>query len=165
MTFDLRFVLCCATSALLLALPACDGGESEAETETTGPTTGVVTITMTDGACDYDGPTSVRDGRLTVELVKETDTDGSFELLRIADGTTFDELEARIEDDSERIEQGRQPVGYRSLATLEASAELIGSDDQQLLNPQRQDLEPGPHAFLCIQSSRLDVAGPLELVP
>jgi hypothetical protein len=140
-------------------------GESDAETETsTGPTAGVVTIIMTDDSCDYDGPESVSDGRLTIELVKETDTDGSFELLRIAEGTTFDELEARIDDDSERIESGRQPVGYQSLASLEASAELLGSDDQHVMTPQRQDLEPGAHAFLCIQSSGLDVAGPLELV-
>ncbi|MGH3078656.1 MAG: hypothetical protein ACRDPZ_10790 [Gaiellaceae bacterium] len=166
MTFDMRHVLGCAAAAVLLALPACDGGESEAESETTtGPTAGVVTITMTDDDCDYDGPESVSDGHLTVELVKETDTDGSFELLRIDGRSTFDELEGRIEDDSERIERGQQPVGYHGLASLEASAELIGPDDQHVLTPMRQDLEPGAHAFLCIQPSGLGVAGPLELVP
>lgn len=90
---------------------------------------------------------------------------GCAELLRIGERSTFDELEDRIEDDSERIGRGLQPVGYQGLPSLEAGAELIGSDDQQLITPQRGDLGPGAHAFLCIQSSGLGIAGPLELVP
>jgi hypothetical protein len=109
-----RLVLGCATAALLLALAACDTARATPRPRLRlARPRGVVTITMTDDSCDYDGPESVSDGRLTIELVKETDTDGSFELLRIAEGTTFDELEARIDDDSERIESGRQPVGYQ----------------------------------------------------
>ena len=163
MTLDMRLVLAFLVAATLPALSACDGAESEATLET-GGMTGLVTITMTEDSCDYEGPTSIGDRKLTVELLKETDSDGTFELLRITEGTTFDELEARIDADGERIAEGLEPVGYQSLASLEVSAELIGAGDRQrLLRPLR--LEPGPHAFLCIQEAGLGLAGPLEVTP
>jgi hypothetical protein len=57
MIFVVCLVLGCASAALLLALSARDSGESHAETETsTGPTAGVVTITITDDSCDDRSP-------------------------------------------------------------------------------------------------------------
>jgi hypothetical protein len=153
-----------ATAAMLVALPACNGGESENET-TTGPTAGVVVVTMTDDSCEYDGPMAVSDGHLTVEFVKEPNTDGALHLLRLADGITFDALEAHIEKEEERLERGLRTVGYQAFASLEASAELIGSENQSILEPLPSDLEPGDHAFLCIRTPALGLAGPLEVIP
>lgn len=151
-------------AAAALALAACSGDES-AETETTtGPIVGVVTVTMRNGSCELDGPSTVSDGHLTLELLKEDDADGSFELLRLADGITFDMLEDHVEREQERLEDGRVTLGNGAFASLEAGAELIGSDRDAILEPQPGDLEPGEHAILCIRSPELDIVGPLTLV-
>ncbi len=43
--------------------------------------------------------------------------------------------------------------------------ELLEDDHQAVIAPQPADLQPGTHAVLCIQASRLDLAGPLGLAP
>lgn len=153
-------------AAAALALAACSGDESaEIETTPEGPIVGIVSITMRDGSCEREGPRTVSDGHLTVEFVKEDEGDGSFELLRLADGITFDMLEEHVEREQVRLEDGRVTLGYGAFASLEASAELIGSDRDAILEPQPGDLEPGEHAILCIRSPELDLVGPLTVVP
>ena len=158
----MRVALALAVAASLLALPAC-GGDDDPVPEP--PVTGVVTVTMSDDGCEYVGPESLPDDSLTVEAVKQIDGEGSFQLLRLEPHVTYADLESHIEREHERRARGQQTVGYESLASLEASTELLVGDQQALIAPQPNDLQPGTHAVLCIQPSRLDLAGPLVLTP
>jgi hypothetical protein len=152
---------------MALSLCACGGAdEDETEPAPTEPIAGIVSVTLRDGSCTLDGPRTVSDGHLIVELLRDDDEqEGSFELLRLADGITFEALEEHVEREEDRLESGRQTLGYEAFASLEASAELIEPDRQAVLDPQPQDLEPGEHAVLCIQLPKLDVVGPLTVVP
>ena len=158
----MRVALALAVAASLLALPAC-GGDDDPVPEP--PVTGVVTVTMSDDGCEYAGPESLPDDSLTVETVKQIDGEGSFQLLRLEPHVTYADLESHIEREHERRARGQQTVGYESLASLEASTELLVGDQQALIAPQPNDLQPGTHAVLCVQPSRLDLAGPLVLTP
>ena len=155
-----------AVGASLLVLSACSGGGDRDETTTPEPrVAGVVSVTTAEDGCEYAGPHSVRDARFTLETEKQSDGEASFHLLRLKRGVSFRELEAHIAREHERRASGRQTVGYESLAALEASTELLEDDQQALIAPQPNDLQPGTHAVLCIQASRLDLAGPLVLTP
>jgi hypothetical protein len=158
----MRVALALAVAASSLAISAC-GGDDDPVPEP--PVTGVVTVTMTEDGCEYAGPESLPDDRLTLETMKEIDGEGSFQLLRLEPHVTYADLESHIAREHERRAGGQQTVGYESLAALEASTELLEGDHQALIAPQPNDLQPGTHAVLCIQPTRLDLAGPLVLTP
>jgi hypothetical protein len=158
----MRVALAFAVAASLLAVPAC-GGDDDPVPEP--PVTGVVTVTMTEDGCEFAGPEALPDDRLTLETVKQIDGEGSFQLLRLKPHVTYADLESHIEREHERRASGQQTVGYQSLASLEASTELLEADGQAVIAPQPNDLQPGTHAVLCIQPSQLDLAGPLVLTP
>ena len=147
---------------LLLAVAAC-GGNDDPTPEP--PVSGVVTVTMTEDGCEYTGPESMPDDRLTLETVKQIEGEASFQLLRLEPHVTYGDLESHIEREHERRASSQQTVGYESLAALEASTELVEGDRQAVIASQPNDLQPGTHAVLCIEPSRLDLAGPLVLTP
>lgn len=149
-----------------IVLGGCAGGDDSVETTTqASPDPGVVKVTMTEEGCEREGPSAVAYGKLTIEFVKDADGEGLLEVLRIADGATFEELVARIEGDSDRLAGGLATIGYQSLATLEAQLPLLADEEQTLLTPAPQDLEPGTHAMLCIGPDWLELEGPLSLTP
>lgn len=158
----MRVALPLAVAASLLALPACAGDDDPVPEP---PVTGVVTVTMTEEGCGYAGAESLPDDSLTLETVKQIDGEGSFQLLRLEPHVTYADLESHIEREHDRRAKGQRTVGYESLASVEASTELVDADNQAVISPQPDDLQPGTHAVLCIQPSRLDLAGPLVLTP
>lgn len=158
----MRLALASVLGASLLVLPACAGDDDPTPEP---PVAGVVTVTMTEDGCEYAGPESMPDDRLTLETVKQIDGEASFQLLRLEPGVTYADLESHIEREHERRASDQQTVGYDSLASLKASTKLLEADNQAVISPQPNDLQPGTHAVLCIQQFRLNLAGPLVLTP
>ena len=141
----------------------CSGDDEEGSVDGSS-TPGLVLITSREDSCEYEGPSSVEVGRLTVEAVREGNSDVSIELLRLGPGVEVDDFAAHLEDEQIRLERGSATLGYAQFATLEATLPLEGpSAVQRILKTQPGDLEPGTHVFLCIRSPALELLGPLEL--
>ena len=151
----------------LIAMVALIAGCSESDEESAidgSSTPGLVLITSREDSCEYQGPRSVEDGRLTVEAVRDGGGDATIELLRLGPGVAFADFATHTEDEQVRLERGAATLGYAQFATLEASIPLEGPGaDQRVLEPQPGDLEPGTHVFLCVRSPSLELLGPLEL--
>ena len=150
----MRVALALPVAASLLALPAC-AGDDDAVPEP--PVTGVVTVTMTEEGCEYAGAESLPDDSLTLETVKQIDGEGSFQLLRLEPHVTYADLESQHRARARAMGEGAADRRHESLASLEASTELLEGDHQALIAPQPDDLQPGTYAVLCIRPSRLDL--------
>ncbi len=107
-----RIALTCLV--VLALLTSCGGGEDGRET---GGGSQSPVLTLTDTACTFAGPREMRPGELSIDVQNDSSLAGGFELLRLAENASADELAAHVEEQQERIAEGLAPVVTPSIAT------------------------------------------------
>lgn len=147
------------TAACLLALAGCSSGQDDAaadDAESASPTATTdvdsgqeerdeVTLTVTwDGStCAYEGPTELTPGVVLIEIVNSTDEDAGTEIVRIDDGSTFEDFvealqpEPDLGDVPDFVSQG--------YGQAFASAGDVGTI--------RSALDEGEYALVCLQTA------------
>jgi hypothetical protein len=144
-------------AACLLVLAGCSTGEDDAsdEAESTTPAAtseaepaqeerDEITLTVTwDGdTCAYGGPTELTPGVVLIEIVNDTDDDAGTEMVRIDDGSTFEDFvealqpEPDLGDVPDFVSQG--------YGQTFASAGDVGTI--------RSVLDEGEYALVCLQT-------------
>jgi hypothetical protein len=124
-----------------------------------------LTVTLTDDDCEMDpARPSIGTGEVEIAFVNASSDRGSFELLRIADGHTYRELDEYIQGESDRIAAGGEPLGPPPWVTTPVDREPPAGITVSV----RTTLAVGTHAIVC---ARVDpaagrvIAGPYLVGP
>ena len=120
-----------------LSLTGCSGDDSG----------GAPGLALTDLACTYTGSDTPSAGSFTVEAVNDSSKDGVFGLYGIAAGTQFADVQAFVDTEQQRLEQGEAPRPLPSYLTL-VTRVLVASQDKGTMSA---DLSPGQFALVCYQ--------------
>lgn len=107
------------------ALPACAGDGDG----------GVNRLTLTDDECAYAGEIEVpADRTFEAELENESSKLGAFEIAKLDAGSTFADVEAYVESERERLEDGLQIAGAPEFMTLGARAQVPAGESGTLVS-------------------------------
>ena len=151
-----RTATCLGAVVATVLLAACGGGDGE------GGETEANRLVLTDDECTYEGDDSPPAGELLeIGALNPSSDNGAFELVRIEEGGSFDELEAYIEDERQRLEGGLQPRAPPDFASVVARSEVPSGIQTLLIGT----ISVGEHALLCargVPPSALFVIGPLK---
>ena len=79
-------------------------------------------LTLTDLDCTYEGDETPQAGTFSVELVNNSSTPGFFALYTIAAGSEFSDVQAYVDQEQQRIEQGAEPLGPPDFLSLERTS-------------------------------------------
>lgn len=128
-----------AISVVLAAvsLAGCGGDDS-------GSTPG---LALTDLACTYTGDSTLTAGTFSVEAVNESSKDGVFGIYAIAAGTQFADVQAFVDTEQQKLEQGAAPRPLPAYLTL-VTRVIVARQDKGTLT---SDLAPGQFALVCYQ--------------
>jgi hypothetical protein len=154
---------------LSILLVTCDGsdpkGASISETPvsvsaTEPPTAGSFSFSASE--CTYDGPETMAAGQVTFALVS-TDGEADFDLWKLDEGHTYEELAAHVAKEVKLAGQGRPPLGYPTFAELivEATTDPDGG------GTLTASVEAGEYGMACIRfgdDGAFVTAGPFEVI-
>lgn len=124
-----------------------------------------LTATLTDVECRLEGPRQLEAGQVEILVINQDSADrGGFQLLRIRESGTYDDLSTHVAEEQARIEAGEEPIGIPAYA-FEVVGTLIESGTQERLTAT---LEDGVYAVVCADwaegpSGRLLIVGPLTV--
>lgn len=150
--FGIRTTVGVLALAALLVLGAC-GGNGDG---------GGMSLTMTSFSCTYEGSKTLPAGAISVDVRNETEVAGGFEVVAIAEGSTFDDFVAHVEEERQRIQQGDVLVGQPSFASIAGRVEVAAQESSVL----SADVTAGVYALYCFigpPPAALFVAAPLEV--
>lgn len=119
-------------------------------------------VTLTEDGCSYDGPESVEAGTVSIELENASDANGVFELLRLGRSTTFEQLEAHVAEEQQRIDGGLQPLGPPDTVTVVLPLEV----DPGQVGELSSSLTAATYAITCANgppTTALYVTEPFEV--
>ena len=136
MTFGTRVAVTVAalvTSVLLVGCGGDDAGSND------------MLLTLTDLDCTYEGDETPQAGTFSVELVNDSSTPGIFELYTIAAGSEFSDVQAYVDQEQQRIEQGAEPLGPPDSLSLVTREDVATGDSGTLSS----DLTGGTYALIC----------------
>ena len=102
-------------------------------------------LTLTDLDCTYEGDETPQAGTFSVKLVNESSTPGIFELYAIAAGSEFSDVQAYVDQEQQRIEQGAEPLGPPNFLSLVTREDVATGDSRTLSS----DLIGGTYALIC----------------
>jgi hypothetical protein len=122
------------------------------------PLVGTVTLTPTE--CAFaPGPAPLIPGLLRVDIRNDSEHNGGFDLLRIREESTYDDLAAFVREEDARVRAGEPYLGAMALTTNEATWDLAPGETFSLIF----DASQGTYGVLC---SRIDpaAAGPGGIV-
>ena len=145
-----------------LVVVACTGGDAGVgrtaspvpSTPTVAPTPSAAaspdaieigTATLSIGGCAFDGTVSPPAGPVVLAASNDAELLGVFELLRLAGGSTWDELAEHVGEERRRAEQGEPPLNRPEWAVDIGHLELAAGDHGQIAS----DVEAGTHALVC----------------
>ena len=135
--------------AVALVAAACAGGDS-------------TRVTLTADGCSYAGPETMEAGTISLDLENESDANSVFELLRIGPASTFEQLEAHVAAEQQRIDADQEPVGLPSSVTLVLQLEVEPGEVGALSSA----LTPATYAVTCANGpppTAMYVAEPFEV--
>lgn len=162
MILRIRSALALCLVALSMGAAACTGDGGDETIEEFAAEREGSRVTLTDDSCTYEGARLLWSGHLVIEVVNERDVEGFVEIVRIAEGATFADLEEYISEENERVRDRREPLGEPSFVSVVASRELPAKDG----GPIPTELGAGQYAALCVAGSPLEaiyVAAPLQV--
>jgi hypothetical protein len=119
-------------------------------------------VTLTNDTCSYDGPETVDAGTVSLELQNESDANGVFELLRLGPSTTFEQLDAHVDAEQQRIDAGQRPLGPPDTVTVVLPLEV----DPGQVGELSSSLVAATYAVTCADGSpatALYVTEPFEV--
>ncbi len=125
---------------------------------------GGMRLTLSDDSCTYEGAAAPPAGALSVDVANESAQNGGFELLRVAEGSSFDDLEAYVEEEQQRLKEGVEPLGPPAFAPIAARVE-VESGEAGVLSA---DVMASTYALTCFNAppptalyvaARIDVTG------
>ena len=134
-TFGMRVAVTFAALVTSLLLVGC-GGDAESND---------MLLTLTDLDCTYEGDESPQAGTFSVELVNDSSTPGIFELYTIAAGSEFSDVQAYVDQEQQRIEQGAEPLGLPDFLSLVTREDVATGDSGTLTS----DVTAGTYALMC----------------
>lgn len=102
-------------------------------------------LTLTDLDCTYEGDETPQAGTFSVEIVNDSSTPGIFELYTIAAGSEFSDVQAYVDQEQQRIEQGAEPLGPPDFLSLVTREDVATGDGGTLSS----DLIGGTYALIC----------------
>ena len=133
----MRSTVTLATLLTTLLLSACGGGDS-----------GISGITLTDDTCTYEGDqTAPETQTFEAELANMSSKLGTFEIARIDEGGTFADVEAYVEMERQRLEDGLEIAGPPAFLTQGARAEVPAGETGMLVATVTQ----GEYVLWCAQ--------------
>ena len=88
-----RMAVALLTVAVSLVPMACGGDDA------------AMRATLTNDGCTYDGDTSPTAGIFTIEVENQTEFDGAFALVSLAEGSTVDDLQPALEQHPRQFER------------------------------------------------------------
>lgn len=109
----------------------------------------VATVVLSEEDCRTEGLGATVVGRLEVDLINRTADPARFDLIRLNDGHSYDELVAVVAEDNRRVKQGENTVGPWAFATL-LQISLIDAGTYKRLEAQ---LIPGRYTVVCIRAT------------
>lgn len=113
-----------ATCATTVLLAACGGGDA-----------GSARLTLTDDDCTYEGDeTPPATQTFEAEVENQSSKLGAFEIARIDVGGTFADVEAYVEGERQRLEDGLEIVGPPAYLTLGARAQVNAGESGTLVS-------------------------------
>jgi hypothetical protein len=68
-------------------------------------------LRLTDAGCTYEGSKTPAAGTFTIEVQNDSSKEGAFALGRVAAGATLGDLEAYVDEERRRIQQGDEIAG------------------------------------------------------
>lgn len=156
-----------ATTSAPAADTAEEGAPAAADTADKAPTH-IGTVTQSSSACTLEADeTLLRAGPVTLAVVNETDGLAFFSMGRLGEGSTYDQLDAYIQEDRELAEAGEPGLGHPMfLAALFQSPRLeAGASGTMELR-----VSEGTYGIVCLQTFEgwpgprpFAVVGPLEV--
>ena len=102
-------------------------------------------LTLTDDGCAYAGDSRPTAGSFTVEVENRSSVDGAFALGEIAADATIDELEAYIEEERQRHEQGADLLGAPAFYSQVVRVGVAAGSSSRL----PADVAAGTYALTC----------------
>lgn len=125
------------------ATPAGNAGDDGTQPAEASP---VGTFALARSGCSYDGPAALAAGEATFTLASHGGS-ADFDLWLLADGHTYEELAAHIDEERRRSERGQPPLGHPTFATLVAEASTDPAGEDTLTTA----LQPGEYGAACIR--------------
>ena len=130
-----RVIAAFSVALVAVSLAGCGGNDSGAG------------ITLTDLACTYTGDNTPPAGAYSVAAVNDSSKQGVFALYGIAGGTEFADVQAFVDTEQQRLEQGQAPRPLPSYLTL-VKRVIVSRQDKGSLTA---DLSAGEFALVCYQ--------------
>lgn len=152
---------------LSIFLSACGGGSGQTPkpTATRAPQT-LGTITWTGSECTLDlNEIQLRSGNISIELVNTTDNNTVFNLVKIGEGHSFEELVEHINQERQLAEEGEPALGLPAYA--EEVSDLLCLADVSITKVVT--LNSGTYGFICSQDIEnvgerpFSILGPIEV--
>jgi hypothetical protein len=132
-----RPIVTIAAFVATVLLTACGGGDG-----------GGNRLTLTDDSCTYEGddaPSATQ--TFEAALDNQSSKLGAFEIARIESGGTFADVEAYVDMERQRLEQGLQIAGPPTYLTLGARAQVSAGESGTLVATVTQ----GAYVLWCAQ--------------
>lgn len=108
---------------------------------------GIVTITADACTLEPDTPVSVEAGEVTVEARNETEFRAAFDLWRIDDDRTFEDLVAHVEAEREAASTGAPGIGHPGFVSGPISSGIVEAGAKK---PMTGRITPGTWAVVCL---------------
>lgn len=122
----------------------------------TGPAVTQLTATLDDRGCRLNGELRIDPGPIAISVSNEDPADrASFQLLRINENGTFDELSAHIAEEQARIDVGGDPIGIPAYASEVVGTLIEAGTEGQL----EATLPAGTYAMVCADWGNGGLAG------
>ena len=122
--FGRHAIVVLAVFATTVLLAACGGGGADS-----------ARLTLTDADCTYEGDeTPPATQTFEAELENQSSKLGAFEIARIDAGGTFADVEAYVEAERQRLEDGLEIVGPPAYLTLGARVQVPAGESGMLVS-------------------------------
>lgn len=108
---------------------------------------GVATVTAETCTLEPDGPITVEAAEVTLEARNETEFQAAFDLWRIDDDGTYEDLVAHVEAEREAAEAGAPGLGHPGFLSGQLSSGILEAGATKLMTGR---LTPGTWAVVCL---------------
>lgn len=122
-----------------------DNGASPVGENENPPVKSAATVTLTKTGCEYDGPSEMAAGELTITMVNSTQGPFDLDVWLLNEGDEYKELVDHIAEEIRREKAGKPPLGHPTFATLAAEATAKGKRGEL-----STDVDPGTYGLACI---------------
>jgi hypothetical protein len=136
----------CVAAPAITSTPGTPTSAETTDPSRTAPPVTVLTTILDDAGCRLDGEVGVEPGPIEISVSNQDPKDrASFQLLRIHENGTFEELAAHVDEEQERIDAGGDPIGIPAYASEVVGTLIVAGETDQL----ETTLPAGTYAMVC----------------